>query len=101
MSCWVRHLPLAKDLVRSSRQQLVAHLDGYAKRNRPLFEKVAHAITQLFTFPVSLHTGIHARILQTARCSNLQSCARDPTHLYRPPAGCEPSRCPSTDYVLH
>ncbi|EIE27218.1 hypothetical protein COCSUDRAFT_64127 [Coccomyxa subellipsoidea C-169] len=40
----IRHLPLAKDLVRSSRQQLVAHLDGYAKRNRPLFEKVVRVI---------------------------------------------------------
>ncbi|KAK9907299.1 hypothetical protein WJX75_001001 [Coccomyxa subellipsoidea] len=40
----IRHLPLAKDLVRSSRQQLVAHLDGYAKRNRPLLEKVVRVI---------------------------------------------------------
>ena len=36
----IRHLPLAKDLVRASRQQLVAHLDGYAKRHRALFERV-------------------------------------------------------------
>lgn len=43
-ACMRRHLPLAKDLVRSSRQQLVAHLDGYAKRHRPLFEKVKGAV---------------------------------------------------------
>ena len=36
----IRHLPLAKDLVRASRQQLVAHLDAYSKRHRGLFEKV-------------------------------------------------------------
>ena len=36
----IRHLPLAKDLVRASRQQLVAHLDGYAKRHKELFERV-------------------------------------------------------------
>ncbi|BDA48136.1 probable adenylate kinase at N-terminal half [Coccomyxa sp. Obi] len=40
----IRHLPLAKDLVRSSRQQLVAHLDGYAKRHQALFEKVVRVI---------------------------------------------------------
>ena len=38
----IRHLPLAKDLVRASRQQLVAHLDGYAKRHKSLFERVRH-----------------------------------------------------------
>ena len=38
----IRHLPLAKDLVRASRQQLVAHLDGYAKRHNALFERVGH-----------------------------------------------------------
>ena len=35
-----RHLPLAKDLVRQSRQQLVAHLDGYVRRYNSIFEKV-------------------------------------------------------------
>lgn len=38
----IRHLPLAKDLVRASRQQLVAHLDGYAKRHKRLFERVRY-----------------------------------------------------------
>jgi len=33
----IRHLPLAKDLVRASRQQLVAHLDTYSKRHPTLF----------------------------------------------------------------
>lgn len=36
----IRHLPLAKDLVRSSRQQLVAHLDTYSKRHPKLFRAV-------------------------------------------------------------
>ena len=40
----IRHLPLAKDLVRASRQQLVAHLDGYAKRHKALFEQVGHGL---------------------------------------------------------
>ena len=36
----IRHLPLAKDLVRASRQQLVAHLDAYSKRHPKLFRAV-------------------------------------------------------------
>ena len=36
----IRHLPLAKDLVRASRQQLVAHLDTYSKRHPALFRDV-------------------------------------------------------------
>ncbi|CAK0784866.1 hypothetical protein CVIRNUC_008071 [Coccomyxa viridis] len=42
----IRHLPLAKDLVRASRQQLVAHLDGYAKRHKELFERVVKVIDE-------------------------------------------------------
>ena len=40
----IRHLPLAKDLVRASRQQLVAHLDGYAKRHHDLFQRVSPSL---------------------------------------------------------
>ena len=40
-----RHLPLAKDLVRLSRQQLVHRLDSYtAKRNMPAFLEVVKII---------------------------------------------------------
>ncbi|KAK9839848.1 hypothetical protein WJX81_005830 [Elliptochloris bilobata] len=40
----IRHLPLAKDLVRASRQQLVAHLDTYSKRHPELFRAVVGVI---------------------------------------------------------
>ena len=43
----IRHLPLAKDLVRASRQQLVAHLDGYAKRHHDLFQLVSPSLPGL------------------------------------------------------
>ena len=36
----IRHLPLAPELVRASRQQLVAHLDSYARRHASTFDKV-------------------------------------------------------------
>lgn len=36
----IRHLPLAKDLVRISRQQLVSHLDFYCKRHNKTFLQV-------------------------------------------------------------
>ena len=37
----IRHLPLAKDLVRMSRQQLVHRLDLYCKRHPDLFTAVS------------------------------------------------------------
>eukprot|EP00884_Botryococcus_braunii_P018635 jgi/Botrbrau1/5455/Bobra.27_1s0006.1 len=40
----IRHLPLAKDLVRISRQQLVSHLDLYCKRHNKTFMKVIELI---------------------------------------------------------
>lgn len=37
----IRHLPLARDLVRVARQQLVRRLDGYmSKKNAPIFRQV-------------------------------------------------------------
>lgn len=36
----IRHLPLAKELVRTSRQQLVSHLDTYCKKHNDVFIKV-------------------------------------------------------------
>ncbi len=43
---WLRrHLPLARDLVRVARQQLVGRLDGYmSKRNAPIFRTVLQII---------------------------------------------------------
>ena len=39
LSMMRRHLPLARDLVRLSRQQLVHRLDSYmSKRNLPVFQ---------------------------------------------------------------
>jgi hypothetical protein len=35
-----RHLPLAKDLQQTARQQLVSRLEGYCKHQRPLFGRV-------------------------------------------------------------
>ena len=36
----IRHLPLAKDIVRSARQELVMRLDGYCEANAELFREV-------------------------------------------------------------
>lgn len=36
----IRHLPLAKELVRTSRQQLVSHLDMYCKKHNHTFMQV-------------------------------------------------------------
>ena len=42
---FLRHLPLARDLVRVARQQLVGRLDGYmSKRNAPIFRRVLKII---------------------------------------------------------
>ena len=38
----IRHLPLAQDLVRASRQQLVHRLDTYSKRHHKIFMEVGH-----------------------------------------------------------
>jgi len=41
----IRHLPLARDLVRVARQQLVGRLDGYmSKKNAPIFRRVLQII---------------------------------------------------------
>ena len=39
----IRHLPLAQDLVRASRQQLVHRLDTYSKRHHKIFMEVGCA----------------------------------------------------------
>jgi len=36
----IRHLPLARELVRTSRQQLVSHLDGYCRKHNAVFKQV-------------------------------------------------------------
>ena len=36
----IRHLPLARELVRTSRQQLVSHLDTYCKKHNAIFLQV-------------------------------------------------------------
>lgn len=36
----IRHLPLAKDVVLSARQELVMRLDGYCEASMELFEEV-------------------------------------------------------------
>lgn len=36
----IRHLPLARELVRTSRQQLVSHLDGYSRKHNTIFKQV-------------------------------------------------------------
>ncbi len=41
ISTLCRHLPLARDLVRAARQQLVHRLDSYmSKKNAPVFRRV-------------------------------------------------------------
>lgn len=40
----IRHLPLAKDVVLSARQELVMRLDGYCESSMELFEEVSQSI---------------------------------------------------------
>lgn len=47
----IRHLPLAQDLVRASRQQLVHRLDTYSKRHHKIFMEVS---TPSFAFRLLL-----------------------------------------------
>ena len=74
-----RHLPLAKDLVRLSRQQLVHRLDSYmGKRNLPIFMEV-----RLQTLP---ETRSDLRLLSsetTAKGTGLEETAgkEDPVEL--------------------
>lgn len=42
----IRHLPLAQDLVRASRQQLVHRLDTYSKRHHKIFMEVSYITKQ-------------------------------------------------------
>ncbi len=56
----IRHLPLAQDLVRASRQQLVHRLDTYSKRHHKIFMEVSYITTQQgFTFS-SVHDRLHS-----------------------------------------
>lgn len=42
----IRHLPLAKDLQQTARQQLVSRLEGYCRQQRPLFGRVLGLVQQ-------------------------------------------------------
>lgn len=42
----IRHLPLARELVRTSRQQLVSHLDSYCRKHHDIFQQVKPRIPQ-------------------------------------------------------
>ncbi|KAF6250719.1 hypothetical protein COO60DRAFT_1568871 [Scenedesmus sp. NREL 46B-D3] len=42
----IRHLPLAKDLQQTARQQLVSRLEGYCTQQRPLFGRVLSLLGQ-------------------------------------------------------
>lgn len=60
----IRHLPLARELVRTSRQQLVSHLDSYCRKHNSIFKQVRLQQHQLATEyepknqnSVSLSTG--------------------------------------------
>ena len=44
----IRHLPLAQDLVRASRQHLVHRLDTYSKRHHKIFMEVSSTLTVWF-----------------------------------------------------
>lgn len=48
----IRHLPLAQDLVRASRQQLVHRLDTYSKRHHKIFMEVGAVL-----YCMGVHTG--------------------------------------------
>ena len=55
-----RHLPLARDLVRLSRQQLVHRLDSYmSKRNLPIF-KVRSETNSIFLATISAGSGLNS-----------------------------------------
>ena len=69
----IRHLPLAKDLVRASRQQLVAHLDAYSKRHRALFEKARACAPPLYPKVLRLSAAASPAVLAVA-----PACMRPP-----------------------
>ena len=46
----IRHLPLARELVRTSRQQLVSHLDSYSRKHNSIFKQVRRALCSKSTY---------------------------------------------------
>jgi adenylate kinase len=51
----IRRIPLASDLVKHARQELVRRINSYEKNQSKLFEKVIHAIEHHFIPIVSKH----------------------------------------------
>ena len=58
----IRHLPLARELVRTSRQQLVSHLDSYCRRHNAIFKQVN--ILQLDTNVSSAKHTLYDQLLE-------------------------------------
>lgn len=67
----IRHLPLAQDLVRASRQQLVHRLDTYSKRHHKIFMEVG-----LPQYCIGVYTGGVAREgVAWQHCTLCNSCS--------------------------
>jgi adenylate kinase len=59
----IRHVPLASQIARHARQELVERLDSYAEEHRPLFEKVIKLVDEKMIPIVQRHAiSGHARI---------------------------------------
>jgi adenylate kinase len=59
----IRHIPLASQIARHARQELVERLDTYVEEHRPLFERVIQFVEQKIVPIVSRHAiSGHARI---------------------------------------
>jgi hypothetical protein len=53
----IRHLPLAKDVVLSARQEMVMRLDGYCEASRELFEEVRWLVVHVDMCGISALKG--------------------------------------------
>jgi adenylate kinase len=59
----IRHIPLATQIARHARQELVERLDSYVEEHRPLFERVIKFVEEKIVPIVSRHAiSGHARI---------------------------------------
>lgn len=71
----IRHLPLARELVRTSRQQLVSHLDTYCRKHKKVFDQVwlQHRVSYFLTW-AGKHSSIWYSLYSLDRTVSLIEC---------------------------
>ena len=69
----IRHLPLARELVRTSRQQLVSHLDSYCRKHNSIFKQAGsrRPSAQVHAPSCSIHMAIFLTPKQETRWADL------------------------------